>query len=157
MDYQNKLTPNYFSTFFDERTMNVLPLLESAPLEANIYRYEPHEFKEAEPKFNKNPIPLNDFTLKRGEVLFERNCVFCHGEDGKGRGEIVTNVILKEDEEGFPQPKDLTSKSAKKLTDGRLFHILSVGQNLMFPFHDRLNSFDKWCIVHYIRKIQNLQ
>lgn len=157
MDYQNKLTPTHFSVFFDEKTRNLLPLRESSPLENNIYRFEPYEFLKAEQIFNKNPVSLNNFTLKRGEILYERYCAFCHGRTGKGEGENVTKVMLEEGEEGFPPPKDLTSKSARNLADGRLFHILSAGQNLMFPFHDRLNSFDKWCIIHYIRKIQSLQ
>lgn len=157
MDCQNKLTPTLFSTLFDKKTRNLLPLRESSPLENNIYRYESYDFLKAQQIFNKNPVPLNKFTLKRGEIIFERYCIICHGQNGKGKGEIVTKVILEAGEEGFPPPKDLTSKSARNLTDGRLFHILSAGQNLMFPFHDRLNSFDKWCVIHYIRKIQSLQ
>lgn len=34
--------------------------------------------------------------------------------------------MLGEGEEGFPPLKDLTSKTTKNLTDGRLFHILST-------------------------------
>lgn len=157
LDYQNKLSPTYFSTYYNERTINSLPIWESSPISNSIYRYEPQEYSIPEKKIPFNPIPLNNFIFKRGQLLFERNCVVCHGYDGRGNGEILTKVTLKEGEEGFPPPKDLTSTTTKEFSDGRMFHILSAGQNLMFSFNDRLNSFDRWCIIHYIRKIQNLQ
>lgn len=157
MDIQNKPNITFNSQFFDSKRKNFLPILESSPLDNSFYRYLPHEFSKVENVLKSNPVTLNDYILLRGKILFERNCVICHGESGKGDGEIVTKVILKEDEEGYPNPKDLTSKTTQKLSDGRLFHILSAGQNLMFSFNDRLNNFDKWCVIHYIRTIQNLQ
>jgi hypothetical protein len=68
---------------------------------------------------------------------------------------IITDVVLEEDEEGFPGPPDLTEKRTRELSDARIYHILSAGQNLMFAYNDRLNPEKRWVLVNYIRKLQN--
>lgn len=156
MDHQKKLKEGYIDNFYNLRTINELPQKNSLPLESIKYPFEPHQFELAERVFS-NPISPTSFSLKRGEVLFKRFCVVCHGKDGKGNGWIVTKVQLSEDEEGFPPPKDLTSQNTMNLSDSRVFHIISSGQNLMFPYTNKLSDFDKWCLIYYIRKLQNLQ
>ncbi len=156
MDHQKRLKEDYIDNFYNLQTINELPKRGSVPLESIRYPFEPHQFELAERAFS-NPISPTTFSLKRGEVLFKRFCVVCHGKDGKGNGWIVTKVQLSEGEEGFPPPKDLTSQSTMNLPDSRIFHIISSGQNLMFPYNSKLSDFDKWCLISYIRKLQNLQ
>jgi mono/diheme cytochrome c family protein len=38
----------------------------------------------------KPPLPIHDlpdFTISRGQVLYQRYCLFCHGETGRGDGQ----------------------------------------------------------------------
>lgn len=156
MDHQRRLKEGYLDNFYNLRTINELPNKSAVPLESIKYPFEPYQFELAERAF-RSPISPTTFSLKRGEVLFKRFCVVCHGMDGKGNGWIVTKVQLSEDEEGFPPPKDLTSQNTMNLPDSRIFHIISSGQNLMFPYNNKLSDFDKWCLIYYIRKLQNLQ
>ncbi len=153
MDNQQKPSMDYLINL-ESMNYNIYPLKESFAKTKIFYDYEPHEYIEPERLFN-NPISKTSFVLQRGKALYQRYCVPCHNFNGKGNGPIITQVVLNEDEEGFPPPKDLTSEATKKMTDGRIFHILSAGQNLMFSFHDKLNELDKWLIIHYLRELQN--
>lgn len=156
MDHQKKLKEGYLDNFYNLQSINELPKQGSVPLESIKYPFEPYQFEFAEETFS-NPISPTPFALQRGATLFKRFCVVCHGKYGKGDGWIITKVQLSEDEEGFPPPKDLTSQSTMSLPDTRIFHIISSGQNLMFPYNNKLSDFDKWCLIYYIRKLQNLQ
>lgn len=153
MDNQKKISVDYFF-LLKNIDLNALPLKESIATLDIFYEFEPQQYEKPEKEL-RNPLKMNEFILERGKTLYSRFCVSCHNSDGKGSGPIVTQVQLAEDEEGFPPPKDLTSESTRKMNDGRLFHILSAGQNLMFPFHDKLTEFDKWSLIHYIRNLQN--
>ncbi len=156
MDNQKKLKEGYIDKFYNLQSTNKLSGKIGFPLESIDYPFEPHQFEYAEVSFS-NPISPSSFSLRRGETLFKRFCVVCHNEDGKGNGWIITKVQLADNEEGFPPPKNLTSQNTMNLSDSRIFHIISSGQNLMFSYNDKLSDFDKWCLIYYIRKLQNLQ
>ena len=153
MEEQVKVSPQEISTFFsDSASMRPAPP-HSVPVGKQKYRFEQAEYDSA--KSFVNPLPKNEFVLARGRNRFEIFCFPCHNVDGKGNGLIVTKPILSEDEEGFPPPADLTSERTKSLSDGRLYHILSAGQNLMFSVDFKMNETDKWAIIYYIRQLQN--
>ncbi len=154
MDHQNKLKADFIPYDEEGKVRDVRLNPNAIPLEDAFYPLLPYEIEKAE-NLEINEIPADSFMLKRGELLFLRFCVPCHGLDGRGNGPIVTKVQLSEEEEGFPPPKDLSSEGTKMLSNKRLFHILGAGQNLMFPFHSQLTYFDKWSLIHYIRKLQN--
>ena len=46
---------------------------------------------------------------KQGRVLFEKNCVSCHGPNGNGQGEALT--------ESLPEPRDFSRNEFKFDTD----------------------------------------
>jgi len=153
MDQQNKISKDNLKVLWKENKPGTLPLKSNFPTSDIFYTFEPYEYSVPEESFI-NPLLSNEITVTRGSILFERFCVPCHNTDGKGNGPIITEVVLNLEEEGFPNAADLTSKRTKEMTDGRLFHILSAGQNLMFSYHDKLSDFDKWCVISYIRKLQ---
>lgn len=153
MQLQNKYTPQKASTFFEDSAgFRTLPE-HSIPANRIHYRFKAVEYDSAIARY-KNPLPDDDYVIARGKNRFEIFCVPCHGTDGKGEGLIVTKPELEEDEEGFPLPSDLTSEYAKNLPDARVFHILSAGQNLMFPVNFKMNEIDRWAVIKYIRKLQ---
>ncbi|MFQ3579489.1 MAG: cytochrome c [Bacteroidales bacterium] len=90
------------------------------------------------------PIP-NDSTIAKGKVLYERNCMMCHGANFDGKGELFTSGKYL-----FP-PADLTKETVKKIPDAELFHVLSVGFNLMKGQAVQLSPIERWNIIAYYR------
>jgi cytochrome c5 len=39
-----------------------------------------------------NPFPANDASLTRGEELYKKSCIDCHGEEGRGDGLAAKNL-----------------------------------------------------------------
>lgn len=153
MDNQIKPLPQKESSFFPDSASFRNPIENTIPKFGSKYHLIDLEYEEAE-VINKNPLEPTERVLARGKNRFETFCVPCHNHDGKGKGVIITKVQLKEGEEGFPTPANLTREFTRSISDERIYHILSAGQNLMFPVNYKLNKIDRWALVHYIRKLQ---
>lgn len=153
MAEQNKLSSQEPSGFFSD-SMSIIPSPpNSIPRVHAKYRFTQVEYDSAIVRFT-NPLPRDKYVLARGKNRYEIFCVPCHNHDGMGEGLIVTKPELAPNEEGMPPPTDLTGSNARNIPDGRLFHILSAGQNLMFPVNFKMNETDRWAVVHYIRFLQ---
>lgn len=90
----------------------------------------------------KNPVEVTQASLKNGKTLFNVFCIVCHGKYGEGNGTVVPK---------FPQPPSLVSEKVHNFKDGQIFHIISMGQNLMPTYADKLNPEERWEVVHYLR------
>lgn len=93
-----------------------------------------------------NPIPVTDKTLARGEYLYHGFCAECHGATGEGDGPIISKK--------FPAPPSLKSTKLKTYTEGRLFHIITVGFGDMPAHGEQIAIQDRWYITHFIKRIQ---
>lgn len=103
---------------------------------------------EAAGKQLKNPIPLNEDVLEEGKNLFVAFCSHCHGATGDGEGTIVKN-------QKFPPPPSFQNQ-LKDLEEGKMFHSITWGKNLMGSHASQLNQTERWKIVHYIQKLQKM-
>ncbi|MHB1177648.1 MAG: c-type cytochrome [Daejeonella sp.] len=103
-----------------------------------------------------NPLPVTIATLEQGKTLYLNMCSHCHGLEGKGDGSIVT--LGK-----FPAPPSYSTGtssrggSMKDLTDGKIFHTITNGVNLMGPHKYQLTPLQRWKIVMYVHELQKLQ
>lgn len=93
----------------------------------------------------KNPVPRTKPMLVRGQHLYNTYCIVCHGTRGEGNGSIVPK---------FPQPPSLHSEKVRNWNDGRLFHIMTMGQNLMPSYATQLNEEERWAVANYVRVLQ---
>jgi mono/diheme cytochrome c family protein len=93
----------------------------------------------------RNPLPRAKAVMLRGQEVYNNTCVVCHGPKGKGNGYIVPK---------FPQPPTLLSEKIHNWPDGRLFHVITKGQNLMGSYASQIAPDDRWAIVHYVRALQ---
>ena len=104
----------------------------------------------------KNPLPANPGTLNEGKVLYSHMCSHCHGATGNGDGGVVT--VGK-----FPPPPSYSTGNSsrgglmKDLTDGKIFHTITYGLNLMGPHRTQLSPTERWKIVMYVHVLQNAQ
>lgn len=119
----------------------------------NKYPYSMIEFEKADSAF-RNPLESNNFVIAHGKNRFEVFCSHCHGRSAIGDGPIVTqtNLDTASGEEGYPEPANLIET---RYSDARIFHVISAGQNLMFPLAGRIPEKSRWAIVHYIRHLQS--
>ncbi len=93
-----------------------------------------------------NPIELTPEVLNEGERLFKDYCTHCHGAKGKGAGAMVQNGA-------YPPPPDFTG-NLKDLTEGKMFHSLTYGKNLMPSHATQLNKTERWKVIHYVNVLQ---
>jgi len=153
MDHDARVRPQSISNYFKDSTVIRDEIINTFPIKSEKYSIEQIDFAFAD-SLLKNPLIDDNKTQQIGRHLFESFCSYCHAANGRGNGPIISDVKLDKDEEGFPGPPDLTEKRTRELSDARIYHILSAGQNLMFAYNDRLSPEKRWALVNYIRKLQ---
>jgi mono/diheme cytochrome c family protein len=92
-----------------------------------------------------NPLPRTADVLGRGQRVFMTYCVVCHGPKGDGQGYIVPK---------FPMPPSLLSEKVTGWPDGRIFHVVTRGQNLMPSYASQILPEDRWAVIHYVRALE---
>ncbi len=94
--------------------------------------------------------PITDKALANGKYLYNIYCAICHGEKGNGEGYLV-----REDGGKFPaQPADFTLDKFVNSTNGRFYHAIKYGKNVMAGYGDKLGVSERWDVIHYIRSLQ---
>ena len=117
------------------------------PVKGTIPRgFRPYEITDINEagRILKNPLPRSKDVLKSGQNLYNVYCIVCHGKFGEGDG----NVVPK-----FPRPPSLQTDKIRDFKDGQIFHIMTLGQNLMPSYADKVTEEERWSIVHYIRAL----
>lgn len=83
-----------------------------------------------------------------GQRHYENFCMVCHGQGGAGDGPVAPKF------QGVKPPSLLTDK-IKNYPDGRIFHIITVGQGIMGTYiHQLPKEKDRWAVVNYVRSLQ---
>jgi hypothetical protein len=93
----------------------------------------------------KNPIPWSEKAEEEGKILYERNCLHCHGEKGAGDGAV--GKVYK----GVP---NYASDAYKNMNDGHVYHVITHGKGRMWSHASQVNPEERWKIVHYVHRLQ---
>ena len=120
------------------------PVEGTVPAGYTPYRYGPADSLIAQQEL-QNPFPRTAQTLARGQRVYMNTCVVCHGPEGDGHGYIVPP---------FPMPPTLHSDKVRGWTDGRIFHVITVGQNLMPAYASQILPEDRWAVIGYVRALE---
>lgn len=119
------------------------------PPEGTIPRgYQPYAYKddpEGAARELQNPLPRTEAVLLGGQKTFNIYCATCHGPKGLGDGSVVPP---------FPRPPSLQSDKVRTWSDGRIFHVITVGQNLMPSYASQLDPQQRWAVIQYMRALQ---
>jgi len=91
-----------------------------------------------------NPVPKNEETVAKGQIIYNKHCVRCHGLSGGGDGtdqkvEYGLSTIMPE------------------LTDGALFWKLTVGAGKMPSVARELTETERWLVINYLRTFNDDQ
>ena len=127
--------------FEDERGMRT-------PVEGSVARgFIPYPYKGIdEPgEFLSNPIVPTIENLNLGKRKYLTYCSPCHGNFGDGDSRLRGQ---------FPNPPSLHSQRIQNFEDGRFYHVITNGKNVMPPYDAQISREERWAIVNYIRVLQ---
>ena len=157
---------------FDPYENTLLPPEGSVPLSAGNYAAghfdvnvgQPEGATDVPPPFTQlemtqrpevvdsltNPVPPTPESLARGEQIYERVCIVCHGPDGNGANAYIVSV--------HPAlvAQNLRNEISLERTDGYIYGIIRVGRTLMPPYGHQIGHYDRWHVVNYVRQLQGL-
>jgi mono/diheme cytochrome c family protein len=96
-----------------------------------------------------NPLDPNDaVVMARGEEMYNRFCIVCHGPDGVGAN---ANIAAKH--QMLPL-YDVSGAQVAGYSDAYIYAMIRVGRGLMPEYGSRITHFDRWTIVNYVRQLQ---
>jgi mono/diheme cytochrome c family protein len=97
----------------------------------------------------------NKAILADGKVLYEIYCDHCHGVKGEADGKVATGTTVDGVERGFyAGVANLKGDAYKNITEGHIFHVITMGKGLMMPHGSQISPQDRWKIARYVKSIQ---
>jgi mono/diheme cytochrome c family protein len=95
----------------------------------------------------QNPFAADDAeAAARGAIVFSNFCAVCHGGAGHGDGPVTRK--------GVPPPPNLLLEHALEMSDGQMFHVISVGQANMASYASQIERDDRWRAILHVRRLQ---
>lgn len=104
-----------------------------------------------------NPFPISEAGLARGKELYNIYCGICHGEKGDGAGYLVRDANPAKGDPGgaYPAaPANFMLDTFYISTNGRFYHAIMYGKNVMGGYAEKLSFEERWQVIHYIRSMQ---
>jgi mono/diheme cytochrome c family protein len=83
--------------------------------------------------------------VEKSKYLFEIYCGICHGNEGNGKGKLVTQGKIL----GVPSYKD------RVITQGSVYHVLQYGINSMGAYSNQLNQKERWMVAAYVMELKS--
>lgn len=132
-----------------------VPPAGTTPVGFDRFDYYPNTmegYEEASANLH-NPLERTQKNLEEGAILYNRFCGPCHGESGHGDGSIVKL-------EKFPPPPSYATGNSsrggamKDLTDGKIYHTIYYGLNIMGSHASQISPEDRWKVVMHVHELQ---
>ncbi|MFC2187915.1 c-type cytochrome [Peijinzhouia sedimentorum] len=92
-----------------------------------------------------NPFEVTDEFIAEGQVLYNKFCQQCHGANGQAAGK-VGEVFL-----GVPA---YNVGRVAELTEGNIFHTITLGRGRMGAHGSQIQPEDRWKIVSFVQTLQ---
>lgn len=146
MAWQNKSKAQSESAFFPSGVTQQKPVAGTVPRGVGFYGFAKEEATLAGLSL-VNPLALTRENLRRGQQVYDTYCMPCHGYKGMADGPAVGPGRL-------PAPLSLHTDQARGYSDGRIFHIITAGQNTMPGYARQISPKDRWAAVQYLRVLQ---
>lgn len=143
------------NSVFKDGLASQRPVLGSVPRfnEETLPFFEPYGFPNTNEGYEaagaslKNPIANTPENVAKGEKIFKNFCIHCHGEKGDGNGILVQ----LEKYAGVPSYYGATIKD---LPEGKMYHTLYYGKNMMGSHASQINYNERWQVVLWVQKLR---
>ncbi len=145
MSNQDRVNPQSESKFYSDK----FGMRE--PVEGTVARgFMPYPYMGiAEPKeYLVNPVLPTRESIELGKRKFLTFCSPCHGDNADGNSRLMGQ---------FPRPPSLHTQRAINFPDGRIYHVITNGQNIMPSYAMQITRVERWSIVNYVRVLQRSQ
>ncbi|HET56257.1 MAG TPA: DUF3341 domain-containing protein [Ignavibacteria bacterium] len=119
------------------------------PVEGTISRgtipYPYYGKPELAEKLMINPLDYSEENLALGKKKYDVFCSPCHGYFGEGDSKLRGQ---------YPNPPSIHSEKVRLWSDGRIYHVIAEGQNVMPSYSTQMTREEKWATILYIRALQ---
>ena len=124
--------------------------MRTPPSETIHEDFRPYPFKSDPEKAKalKNPVAITKHSLRYGKLMYETNCIVCHGKVGGGNGYVIGAGKYEQ------KPPSLTAQRVRNWEDGELYHVITNGQGSMWSYKNNLYPVERWAVVNYVRALQ---
>lgn len=124
-----------------------------------INGHVPYYYKDTEEERTRasaqiigNPFPITAKGLAQGKELYDIYCGICHGTAGNGLGYLVSDENTNSK---YPAaPANFLLDTFLNSSNGRFYHGIMYGKNVMGGYADKLSYEERWQVIHYIRSLQ---
>ena len=147
MDLTRKAIPQAANGFFPDRRGQRDPVEGTVARDNEVYQLGMGDLEAAETANVDPQLDRTEFLLARGQNRFNVYCSPCHNYDAQGESRVATRGNWA----GIP---NLTRAETAALSNARIYHIISAGQNLMPSYADKIAPVDRWAIIYYLRSLQ---
>lgn len=97
----------------------------------------------------------NAAILAEGKVLYEIYCDHCHGTKGEGDGKVAQGVKVDGVERSaYAGVANLKGDALKNVSEGHIFHVITMGKGLMQSHGSQIGTEDRWKIARYVKALQ---
>lgn len=111
--------------------------------------YIPYPFNATDStEYFADPLLPTMEVLKLGQKKFLTFCSPCHGNYADGNSRLQGQ---------FPPGPTLHSQKVINYSDGKIYNIITNGQNVMPSYASQITSNERWAIINYIRVLQRAQ
>ncbi|MBI1797017.1 MAG: cytochrome c [Candidatus Eisenbacteria bacterium] len=92
-----------------------------------------------------SPFPSNEASIAKGDSVFHKFCVPCHGMAMAGDGPVAAN---------FMPPPDLLGQQTRNRKDGYIYSYIRNGGVIMPSYGFQVSAEEAWNVIHYLRHMQ---
>ncbi len=133
---------------FPDGKTEQLPVKGTIPREMIPYQYPATEEGRKQAGLELiNPMKDSLMNLEAGKDLYTTFCTGCHGPAGDGKGHLYTSGKFT-----IP-PANLLSAKTMAVPEGEIYHVITMGYNVMGAHGPQIRPDDRWQIVNYVERV----
>jgi mono/diheme cytochrome c family protein len=158
IDYKVDSTETNFSNhaeYYNSNSLNPFRMNMRLPAPNTVSRnrngYLPYRMDSLELASATLVSPLDTTAAQRkailaeGKILYETYCDHCHGAKGEGDGKVADK---------YAGVANLKGDAIKGVSEGHIFHVITMGKGLMQPHGSQVRVEDRWKIARYVKALQ---